>query len=78
MPLYEYHCEKCDSEFELLMRAGERATCPSCGSVKLEKLISVPAASSGSPSSALPIREMPATGYGCGAPACQNGRCQFE
>ncbi len=40
MPLFEYACSKCDTEFELLIRGKEKAQCPDCGTVKLEKLMS--------------------------------------
>ena len=41
MPIYEYKCEDCNSEFELLIFSGEVAQCPHCGSQKLTKKISV-------------------------------------
>lgn len=44
MPLFEYRCEKCDHDFEVLVRAGEVPHCPTCDSKKLEKLMSVSAA----------------------------------
>jgi putative FmdB family regulatory protein len=34
MPLYEYHCDRCDQVFEALgtvSRSGEPAKCPACG-----------------------------------------------
>jgi len=34
MPLYEYHCTHCESDFEDLVRIGtpdEQVTCPACG-----------------------------------------------
>jgi putative FmdB family regulatory protein len=40
MPLYSYHCPKCDNEFELLVRSGDTSTCPSCGSSEVERLLS--------------------------------------
>lgn len=40
MPLYSYHCTKCDKEFELLMSSTDVAVCPACGSKKLERLVS--------------------------------------
>ena len=47
MPLFEYRCEKCGEEFEFLERhSSPKASCPSCGSEKLEKLISRAAVSS--------------------------------
>ena len=44
MPLYEYACPSCDQNFELLVRFGENPPCPECGSTRLEKQLSVPAA----------------------------------
>ena len=40
MPLFEYRCPACDSEFELLIRGSAEPACPSCGSTSLERLIS--------------------------------------
>lgn len=40
MPLYGFHCAKCDTDLELLVGSDETATCPTCGSRKLERLIS--------------------------------------
>lgn len=66
MPIYEYRCEECDQAFEKLVRAfRETATCPGCGSDKVERRFSTFAmsgASGGSPSS----------GGGCG---CGRGGC---
>jgi putative FmdB family regulatory protein len=42
MPLFEYRCTACDTQFELLIRAGSaEPSCPSCGSTALEKIISL-------------------------------------
>jgi putative FmdB family regulatory protein len=46
MPLFEYRCTGCDSRFELLIRGGATPTCPSCGSVALERELSMFAVSS--------------------------------
>ena len=40
MPLYEYRCCACSQEFEALVRGGEAASCPSCGSQTLERILS--------------------------------------
>lgn len=40
MPLFEYACSKCDTEFELLIRGEDKPECPDCGSRKLDKLMS--------------------------------------
>jgi len=41
MPLFEYSCSQCDSEFELLVAVREKSGCPECGSKQLNKLMSV-------------------------------------
>jgi putative FmdB family regulatory protein len=47
MPIFEYRCTACDSQFELLILGGGAApACPSCGSTLLERLISMFAVSS--------------------------------
>jgi putative FmdB family regulatory protein len=48
VPLFEYHCAGCGSEFELLVRGSATPSCPSCGSTSLEKIISMFAVSSDS------------------------------
>lgn len=41
MPIYEYKCSDCSEQFEVLVRSGTVAQCPSCLSQKLEKQLSV-------------------------------------
>lgn len=48
MPLYEYRCQQCQAEFELLVREPEKPQCPQCESAKLERRLSVVAAPSSS------------------------------
>lgn len=41
MPIYEYKCEKCQAEFEQLVKSSaEKAHCEKCGSKKVEKMLS--------------------------------------
>ena len=40
MPIYEYQCRTCDEVFELLVRSGDVAMCPSCHGQNLERLLS--------------------------------------
>ena len=42
MPIYDFHCRGCGHEFEALVRPQDQnaATCPSCQSVDLERLLS--------------------------------------
>jgi putative FmdB family regulatory protein len=49
MPIYEFHCEKCEKDSEILVRSSkwEGTPCPHCGSKKLAKKLSVFASSAG-------------------------------
>ena len=44
MPLFDFHCKKCDHSFEVLVRGSVTLACPECGSEAVEKLVSRPAA----------------------------------
>ena len=46
MPIFEYRCEGCGHEFELLVLKNTILACPSCASTALERQISVPAVKS--------------------------------
>ena len=46
MPIYEYTCKSCQTQFETLVRAGETPVCVACGSTELERIVSLPAVSS--------------------------------
>ena len=77
MPIYEYACEKCDSAFEALVAShADQPTCPQCGSTRLTKQFSVPAAHSGR------SRELPICGQmlgaGCGRAECGSGHCPLD
>jgi putative FmdB family regulatory protein len=60
MPIYEFHCEKCGRDSEILVRSSDWSgtKCPHCGSSKLDKKFSTFAA---------------AGGGGDSAPACDSG-----
>jgi putative FmdB family regulatory protein len=77
MPLYEYACPSCDRNFELLVRFGENPPCPECGSMRLEKQLSVPAAHVAGGKTSLPICETPSSSGGCELPQCGSGHCAF-
>ena len=49
MPLYEYRCRKCGTEFEHIVFLTDKApvTCPKCGGKRTERLLSVFSSSSG-------------------------------
>jgi putative FmdB family regulatory protein len=40
MPIYEYHCEKCDQTFECLVIGSAKPACTACNSKKVRKLMS--------------------------------------
>ncbi|MBV5268763.1 MAG: zinc ribbon domain-containing protein [Afipia sp.] len=40
MPLYSFHCTKCDKDVELLISSSDTPICPACGSKKLERMVS--------------------------------------
>ena len=70
MPVYEYECEACEEQFELLIRsAGEKAVCPHCQSKKLTRLFSTFAAHSdaGQPECA---KSCPSASASCAEKAC--------
>lgn len=52
MPIYEYRCKKCGTDFEEIMGTNDAApACPSCHSEKTEKMLSRACFHSGSSSS---------------------------
>jgi len=40
MPLYDFHCRRCEHEFEALVRSGDVPVCPQCGASDLQRLLS--------------------------------------
>jgi len=48
MPIYEFHCEKCERDSEILVRSRDwkGTRCPHCGSAKLSKKFSTFASAS--------------------------------
>ena len=74
MPIYEFTCGDCSSDFETLVRSSDwegEVECPSCGSEKLEKQLSVFAATSADSSSA---GDMPP----CSGMPSNCGRCALD
>ena len=75
MPIFEYTCQSCDHDFEVLVRGGESLTCPHCGARRLTKRLSVPAVHRSSARS-LPICGAPDSDAGpCGPGFCRTGQC---
>lgn len=75
MPLYEYRCQDCDHDFELLVRESTTFECPACHGTSLEKQLSVFAVASDTRASAPKVA---AGGCGsCGHPGGP-GACQMH
>ena len=42
MPIYEYHCASCDSQFEtLVFRSSDPVNCPGCNTEEVTRVLSV-------------------------------------
>ncbi len=67
MPLYEFHCSKCEQDFEELVIDDDPVKCPGCGSGKVNKLMSACAHKSGG-------SFVPSSG-GSGCSSCSSGSC---
>ncbi|TAL07291.1 MAG: zinc ribbon domain-containing protein [Verrucomicrobia bacterium] len=67
MPIYEFHCDKCERDSEILVRSSEWSgtKCPHCGSAKLTKKFSTFASANAGAPSAPPAASCAAKG-GCG------------
>jgi putative FmdB family regulatory protein len=72
MPIYEFHCEKCERDSEILVRSRDwkGTKCPHCGSAKLSKRLSVFASASAGGTSEAPT--CTGTPRSCGA-CCGGG-----
>ena len=74
MPIYEFHCDKCEQDSEILVRSSKwkGTKCPHCGSAKLSKKLSVFASSAASSAGAAPACDGKGGG-GCGC-CCGGGK----
>ncbi|MFM1942539.1 MAG: hypothetical protein RI897_1521 [Verrucomicrobiota bacterium] len=74
MPIYEFACDKCGKDSEILVRSSDwkGTKCPHCGSTRLEKKLSVFASSGSSEASMGGSCAMPSGGGGGG---CCGGAC---
>jgi putative FmdB family regulatory protein len=68
MPLFEYACRGCGRQFEAFVTADRAASCPSCESVDLQKLLSSPSmvGTGGGRRDAAPMAGCKAQGGHCG------------
>jgi len=68
MPLYEFHCNRCDCDFEeLVMGEGQDVRCPSCKGKRIKKLMSAFAHKSGD--------AFVSSSGGSGCSGCTSGNC---
>jgi putative FmdB family regulatory protein len=72
MPIFNYRCSSCRTEFEQLVRSDTRVVCPECQGRKLERLMSLTArpATSGKPADF--SRLGPAPSGGCCGGGCHS------
>lgn len=63
MPIFDFHCKQCGSNFEALVRSSAMPVCQECGSAQVEKLVSAPA----------PPRKTPGILAGARAQAAREG-----
>ena len=68
MPIYEFHCEQCERDSEILVRLTDwkNSKCPHCGSSKLRKNFSTFASTNAGEK---PTRKK-AGGHSCGGGMC--------
>lgn len=74
MPIYEYKCTQCATEFEELVFGEETPTCPKCGDLKTERLMSCACLHMPAPSRVGQTVTFPSSGRsgcaGCSASSC--------
>jgi putative FmdB family regulatory protein len=76
MPIYEFKCSSCGSNFELLMRSDTELACPECGSSRIGKKLSLFASRVGHSEDTVPSCH---TGMGgCDLGKCGSGFCGVD
>jgi putative FmdB family regulatory protein len=72
MPIFNYRCTACGTEFERLVRSETRVSCPECNGRRLERLMSLTARPAGAGKPADLSRLGPPPGGGCCGGACHS------
>jgi putative FmdB family regulatory protein len=72
MPIYDYRCTACGTQFEQLVRGEQQAACPSCSGLELERLLSLPARPATGGKQPDYSRLGPPPGGGCCGGGCQS------
>jgi putative FmdB family regulatory protein len=71
MPIFEYVCQNCGTEFEhLVFRTDEVVKCPECGQESVNKLMSTCAAKVGQKFTSTSTSKAGASCSGCTATSC--------
>lgn len=73
MPIYEYHCEACNKDFEELVFGDAVPACPHCGATATHKLMSRCAFAAGGSDGEMSVPSSGSTGGGCAG--CTGGNC---
>ena len=68
MPIFEYRCEECGNEFELIVFGGDTPECPSCGDKNPVKKMSTFGFSVG-------YKYKSSAGSGSGCAGCSSSNC---
>jgi putative FmdB family regulatory protein len=73
MPIYNYRCTNCGTEFERLVRSDTQVACPDCQGERLERLMSLTARPAGRGQAPADYSRLgPPPGSGCCGGACHS------
>ena len=75
MPIYEYSCPECHTEFEELVFGNDVPICPSCGGNKSERLLSCACLHMPAPSRQGQTVSYPSSGGKSGCSGCTASSC---
>lgn len=75
MPIYEFNCPECKTNFEELVFGNTLPPCPKCGSDKTKKLLSCAVLHNAEPSRAGQTVTLPSAPTGGGCAGCSGGNC---
>ena len=73
MPIYEYHCDACNKDFEELVFGDAVPACPHCGARTTHKLMSRCAFAAGGSDGEMTVPSSGGAGGGCAG--CAGGNC---
>jgi putative FmdB family regulatory protein len=73
MPIYNYRCSACGTEFERLVRSDMTVVCPDCNGQRLERLMSLTARPAGASGPTADYSRLgPPAGGGCCGGGCHS------